>query len=97
MNDPTENDDLVACAQAIYDERLRANLERDHMHEFVAIELESGDYFLGKRMIDASSAARKAHPDRLPFVMRVGHVAAIMMVSIFLPDRILFPHAKAAP
>ena len=44
---------------------------------FVAIEPESGDYFLGKTHSEAMKAARRAHPDRLCHAMRVGHKAAL--------------------
>jgi hypothetical protein len=47
------------------------------MHDFVAIEPESGDFFLGKTLSEAIEAARAAHPSRLPFVVRVGHKTAV--------------------
>ncbi len=57
--------------------RLRSALEAEHRDEFVAIEPESGDYFLGRTLREAVGAARRAHPDRLTHAMRVGHKAAI--------------------
>jgi len=69
--------DLVQKAESIYEARLQAILEPCHDHEFVAIEPESGEYFLGKTMTDAAKAARAAYPSRLTHVMRVGHKAAI--------------------
>ena len=42
--------DLVQKAEAIYDSRLQGILEPCHDHEFVAIEPESGEYFLGKSL-----------------------------------------------
>lgn len=73
----SEIDDLVRRAEELYEHRLRALLEPDHMHEFVAIEPESEDYFLGKTLSEAIGASRKAHPDRLAHAMRVGHTAAL--------------------
>ena len=69
--------DLVQKAEAIYEARLQAILEPFHDHEFVAIEPESGEYFLGKTLTDAAKAARVAYPSPLTHVMRVGHKAAI--------------------
>jgi hypothetical protein len=43
----------------------------------VAIEPESGDYFLGNTLSDAIGAARRSHPDKLAHGMRVGHRAAV--------------------
>lgn len=64
-------------AKAIYAERLRSILERDHLNEFVAIEPDSGDFFVGKTMSEAIDAARVAHPDRITHTIRIGHAAAI--------------------
>lgn len=69
--------DLVEKAEAIYESRLQRILEPSHEDDFVAIEPESGDYFLGKTLSDAAQAARAAYPTRLTHVMRIGHKAAI--------------------
>ena len=72
-----KDDDIVQHAERIYEERLRAKLEKSHPNAFVAIEPVSGDYFLGETLSEAGIAARKAHPDRLSFIMRVGHRTAV--------------------
>jgi hypothetical protein len=69
--------DVAKHAQSIYQERLRARLEASHPDEFVAIEPQSGDYFLGKILSEAIQAARAVHPDRLPFTLRIGHPATV--------------------
>lgn len=70
-------DAFVKKAEEIYTDRLQAELERDHMDEFVAIEPESGDYFLGATLNKATQAARQVYPDRLTHAMRIGHRAAL--------------------
>lgn len=70
-------DEFVRKAEEIYATRLLPILEPAHVDEFVAIEPESGDYFLGKTLSDAMGAARRSHPDRLAHAMRIGHRAAI--------------------
>ncbi len=69
--------DLVQQAEQIYRARLKSELERTHPNFFVAIEPDSGDYFLGRTLSEASAAARKAHSDRRACVLRVGHSAAV--------------------
>lgn len=64
-------------AKAIYAEELRARLEADHRNRYVAIEPESGDYFVADTFGQAVADARAAHPDRISFVIRIGHAAAI--------------------
>jgi len=70
---------LAQRAQDLYNSRYRALLEAAHADEFVAIEPDSGDYFLGHTLSEAIQAARSAHPDRMPFTMRVGHKAAVAL------------------
>ena len=69
--------EFVRRAEEIYTARLRAVLEHEHMDEFVAIEPESGNYFLGRTLREAVRAVRRVYPDRLTHAMRVGHKAAI--------------------
>jgi len=72
-----KTEDVARRATQLYDEKLREQLERTHLHDFVAIEPDSGEYFLGKTLSDAIQASRAAYPDRLAFAMRVGHSAAV--------------------
>jgi hypothetical protein len=69
--------DVAKHAQSIYQERLRNRLEITNPDEFIAIEPQSGDYFIGKTLSEAIQAARAAHPDRLPFTLRIGHPATV--------------------
>jgi hypothetical protein len=64
-------------AKAIYRQRLQAELEPAHSDGYVAIEPESGEHFLADSFGGAVAAARAAHPDRISFVIRIGHPAAI--------------------
>lgn len=68
---------VVDRSKQIYAERLQTTLEADHRDQFVAIEPESGEYFLAKTLDEAVRAARAKHPHRLSHVIRVGHIAAI--------------------
>ena len=69
--------DLQQRAEAIYEQRLKATLEKTHPASFVAIEPESGEYFLGDTLSEAVEEAHKAYPERLTWVLRVGDDAAI--------------------
>ncbi|QDT36858.1 hypothetical protein [Stratiformator vulcanicus] len=74
-----EIEEFVRRAEAIYSTRLKSILEPGHVDEFVAIEPESGDYFLGKTLSEATQAARRSHPDRSTHAMRIGHSAALQL------------------
>jgi hypothetical protein len=69
--------DIADRAKAIYGRRLQAELEAAHPNRYVAIEPESGEHFLADSFGRAVAAARAAHPDRIPFVIRIGHSAAL--------------------
>ena len=69
--------DLYERAERFYQERSRSDLERSHLNSFVAIEPESGTFFLGRTLSEASAAANAVHPNRRCCVLRVGHSVAI--------------------
>ena len=70
---------VIERAKRIYAEQLRAVLEPSHLNRFVAIEPESGEYFLGDTFDEAVKLARTKHPTRLSHTIRVGHRAAFHM------------------
>ena len=69
-------DDLVVKGQQLYDQRLKAVLEPDHAGRFVAIEPDSGRYFVADTGISALRAARGAIPGKLFYLVRIGYRAA---------------------
>ena len=71
--------ELARQAEAIYQELLKSTLEKSHLNAYVAIEPTSGNYFLGETLNEALGAARKAYPERLSHVMRVGHQVAVYL------------------
>ncbi len=73
----SEMDEFVRRAEEVYDSRWRVILEPGHVDDFVAIEPDSSDYFLGKTLSEAIGAARRSYPNRIAHAMRVGHKAAL--------------------
>ncbi|MGQ9628364.1 MAG: hypothetical protein ACUVV0_15860 [Anaerolineae bacterium] len=55
---------------------LRSSLEPQHRGEFIAIEPESGEYFLGKRAVEALKKARQKYPHRVFYLARIGFPSA---------------------
>ena len=72
----TTREAIIEQGQQVYDERLKADLERRHRGRFVAIEPFSGDYFLGDTSAEALIAAHGAFPDRRFYLLRIGFDAA---------------------
>ena len=63
---------FIAHAKQTYDERLAAKLEPEHAGEMVAIEPNSGAYFLGEDEIKAADSARAAGHNGPFYFLRVG-------------------------
>lgn len=71
-----ETKSIIERAKRIYANHLQAELESQHMDRFVAIEPESGEYFLGDTFDEAVRSARTKHPCRLSHTIRIGQRAA---------------------
>ena len=69
-------DPLVESGQRFYDEHLRAELEPEHTGRYVAVEPESGRYFLADTGTDALLDAHRALPQSLFYLARVGYSSA---------------------
>ena len=70
------NDGLVERGQNTYRRTLASILEPSHDGEFVAIEPDSGQYFLGSTASAALVAAHSAMPENLFYLTRVGRETA---------------------
>lgn len=75
---------VIAQAKHIYKTRLQGELEGQHRNRFVAIEPESGDYFLGDTFDEAVKFARTKYPSRLSHTIRIGHRAAFHLGGLHL-------------
>jgi hypothetical protein len=64
-------------AKAVYEADYRKQLEAHHHGEYVAIEPESRESFVAATFIDAAMAAKKRHPSKTSFVIRIGYEAAV--------------------
>jgi hypothetical protein len=71
-----ETKSVICRAKEIYEQRLRSVLEAGHADEFVAIEPDSGDFFVAQTFDAAVKLARSKHPSKLSHTIRVGHAAA---------------------
>lgn len=75
-NSETASVDLVERGRSTYRERLASVLEPSHIGEFLAVEPDSGRYFLGNTASAALVAAHTAMPKHLFYRTRVGRETA---------------------
>jgi hypothetical protein len=66
------NSKIVESGQKFYDEHLKKILEPDHNGEFISIEPESGQYFLGKTDIEAMRKSKEAIPGKIKCLLKIG-------------------------
>ncbi len=79
-----ETRSVIDRAKQIYTGQLQSILESQHMDRFVAIEPESGEYFLGDTFDEAVKSARAKYPSRLSHTIRIGHRAAFHIGVLLL-------------
>jgi hypothetical protein len=72
-----DSEETARQAELLYEQNLKAKLESSHLGQFVAIEPVSQEYFLGETISEAIGAARKAYPDRISYVLRIGRRPAV--------------------
>ena len=56
--------------------KISEELERDYRGKFVAIEVDSGDYFVGDTVIEADEQAKEKYPDKIFYLGRLGYRTA---------------------
>jgi hypothetical protein len=71
-----ESKSVIDRAKQLYADRLQKELELRHRDRFVAIEPDSGEYFLGDTFDEAVESASAKYPSRLSHTIRIGHRAA---------------------
>jgi hypothetical protein len=64
--------ELIDRAKQTYKEELAGELEPEHMGEIVAIELTTGDHFVGEDEVAAADKARAAGHQGMLYFLRVG-------------------------
>ena len=65
-------DKIAEEGQRFYDERHRANLERDRRGEYVAIDVLTGNAYVGKFPEQAIEEFRKQAPNGVFHLIRIG-------------------------
>lgn len=67
-----DNRECAEKAKEIYRTRIRERVEPHEHGKIVAIDLDTGDYFLGESVIEACKNGRQKYPGKVFFCLRVG-------------------------
>lgn len=57
-------------------EAISQELEKQHFGRFIVIEADSGDYFIGDTVIEATRKAQAKHSGKIFFLGRIGYRTA---------------------
>lgn len=63
---------IVDEGEKIY-EQIKSQYEPKHNGKFLAIDPESADVYFGDESVDAMLLAKKAHPDKMFYLVKIGH------------------------
>ena len=69
-------DKFVERAKQIYKERYQMEFEKLYKNKYVAIEVDSGDYFIGDSEMEAYHKASARYPGKFFHLIWIGHKAA---------------------
>ncbi len=70
--------EYARLGEKVYEE-IKEQVEAKHENKFIAIEVDSGDYFIDKDHMKAILKARKKHPTAIFYLARIGSPAAFSM------------------
>ena len=76
---------IAQRAHALYEERIRDQVEPDHVGKFLVLDIKSGDYELDRDPVMARKRLHARRPDPETFLMRVGYSAAYSFAGYGLP------------
>ena len=73
---------LAARGDQLYQEKLKPVLEPAENGRFVAIDVESGEYFIGDTILQAHEEAYKRFPNKVLHTIRIGHEGIFKLSSM---------------
>lgn len=65
--------ELVKRAEEVY-QNLKDKIEPTMDGKFIAVEVESGDYFIGETREEAVTKSQEKYPTRIPLVRKIGEL-----------------------
>ena len=74
-----KREEVSELGRAIYKEKIKHLVEPMEIGKFIAIDVETGDYEIGERLIDTSDRLHDRRPNAVCYIGRVGYPAAFRM------------------
>jgi hypothetical protein len=81
------NEEIGVIGRQIYAEQLRDKVEGEHRGKFLVLDIESGDFEIDQRHIEAARRLQQRRPDGTLYGLRIGHAAAYRVGGSILPSQ----------
>src|SRR3990167_7071376 len=78
----TSTQELFEKGQKIYDTQLKDKLEPEYTGKFVAIDIETAEYFIGDSLDEALGKARGKYPSKIFHSVKVGSTGVFTSSTI---------------
>ena len=72
-----KREEVSRLGEAIYKEKIKHLVEPMEIGKFIAIDVESGDYEIGERLIDTSDRLHHLRPNAVCYIWKVGYPATL--------------------
>jgi hypothetical protein len=80
-------EETAKLGQEIYEKKVRSEVEGKYENKVVAIDVETGDYAIGKNAIEASRELSKLHKVTDTWFVRVGHRTLHRIANFCLKEK----------
>jgi hypothetical protein len=71
-----DSEEVARRGEEIYERDIRSKVESVHKGKFLVIDIETGDYEIDSRAIEATHRIMARHPDGERFLIRIGFPVA---------------------
>ncbi len=68
--------EIAQKGEKVY-QKVSKQIEKKYLGDFMAIEVESGKYFLGQTQMEAIEKAKKRFPTKVFYLMKIGFPAVV--------------------
>jgi hypothetical protein len=83
----TSPQDIAAAGERIYAERHKQVLEREHPGQFAAVDVLTGEVYIGEYPEDALSTARQKAPNGVFHLLRIGSAGAYRVSHLLYDEQ----------
>jgi hypothetical protein len=80
---PYSREEIVRRGEALYNERIRVQVEADHKGKFLVVDVETGDYEIDTDELAALHRARAKRQDAPLYLLRIGRPTAYKLGGRF--------------